>query len=51
MAIGSNSGLTLDFGLGETADMLRDQVAGFSAAEIAPRAAQIDRDLVRFTDA
>ena len=34
---------SLDFGLGETADMLRDTVAGFAAAEIAPRAAEIDR--------
>ena len=34
----------LDFGLGETADMLRDQVASFAAAEIAPRAAAIDRE-------
>jgi len=33
----------LDFVLGETADMLRDQVAAFSAAEIAPRAAEIDK--------
>ncbi|MFM7305772.1 MAG: acyl-CoA dehydrogenase family protein, partial [Alphaproteobacteria bacterium] len=33
----------LDFDLGETADMLRDQVAAFSAAEIAPRAAEIDK--------
>jgi isovaleryl-CoA dehydrogenase len=33
----------LDFDLGETADMLRDQVAAFSAAEIAPRAAVIDK--------
>jgi isovaleryl-CoA dehydrogenase len=33
----------LDFGLGETADMLRQQVAAFAAAEIAPRAADIDR--------
>jgi isovaleryl-CoA dehydrogenase len=33
----------LDFGLGETADMLRQQVAGFAAAEIAPRAAEIDK--------
>jgi len=32
-----------DFGLGETADMLRDQVAAFAAAEIAPRAEEIDR--------
>jgi isovaleryl-CoA dehydrogenase len=35
---------SLDFDLGETADMLRRQVAGFSADEIAPRAAAIDRD-------
>ena len=34
----------LDFGLGETADMLRTQVEGFAAREIAPRAAAIDRD-------
>ena len=33
----------LDFDLGETADMLRDQVASFSADEIAPRAAEIDK--------
>jgi isovaleryl-CoA dehydrogenase len=33
----------LDFGLGDTVDMLREQVAGFAAAEIAPRAAEIDR--------
>jgi isovaleryl-CoA dehydrogenase len=33
----------LDFDLGETADMLRDEVAAFSAAEIAPRAADIDK--------
>jgi len=32
-----------DFGLGETADMLRDSVAAFAAAEIAPRAGEIDR--------
>src|SRR6202046_59842 len=35
---------SLNFDLGETADMLRDSVRGFAAAEIAPRAAQIDRD-------
>ncbi|HEY4252924.1 MAG TPA: acyl-CoA dehydrogenase family protein, partial [Roseomonas sp.] len=35
-------GQGLDFGLGEVADLLRDQVAGFAAAEIAPRAAAID---------
>ena len=34
---------TLDFGLGETADMLRDSVAGFSAEKIAPLAAEIDK--------
>ena len=33
---------TLDFDLGETADALRESVASFAAAEIAPRAAQID---------
>jgi len=33
-----------DFGLGDQADMLRDSVRGFAAAEIAPRAAAIDRD-------
>jgi isovaleryl-CoA dehydrogenase len=33
----------LDFGLGETVGMLREQIAGFAAAEIAPRAADIDR--------
>jgi isovaleryl-CoA dehydrogenase len=35
---------TLDFDLGETADMMRDAVASFAADEIAPRAADIDRD-------
>ena len=34
---------SLDFGLGETVDMLRDSVRGFAADEIAPRAAEIDR--------
>ncbi|WP_026872180.1 isovaleryl-CoA dehydrogenase [Inquilinus limosus] len=34
----------LDFMLGDTADMLRDSVRGFAEAEIAPRAAAIDRD-------
>jgi isovaleryl-CoA dehydrogenase len=33
---------TLDFDLGETADMLRSQVENFAADEIAPRAAEID---------
>ncbi len=39
----SNHLSQLDFGLGETADMLRHQVANFAAAEVAPRAADIDR--------
>ena len=34
----------LDFALGETLDMLRDSVQSFAADEIAPRAADIDRD-------
>src|SRR3954453_18054624 len=34
----------LNFDLGETAEMLRSQVEAFAADEIAPRAAQIDRD-------
>jgi isovaleryl-CoA dehydrogenase len=33
----------LDFGLGETLDMLRETVRNFAAGEIAPRAAEIDR--------
>lgn len=33
---------SLNFNLGETADMLRDTVRGFAADEIAPRAADID---------
>jgi isovaleryl-CoA dehydrogenase len=33
----------LDFALGETIDMLRDSVRAFARAEIAPRAAEIDR--------
>ncbi|HYH40591.1 MAG TPA: isovaleryl-CoA dehydrogenase [Burkholderiales bacterium] len=32
-----------DFGLGETVDILREAVRTFAAAEIAPRAAEIDR--------
>ncbi|MGH8801869.1 MAG: acyl-CoA dehydrogenase family protein, partial [Casimicrobiaceae bacterium] len=35
---------SLDFDLGETIDMLRESVRGFATAEIAPRAAAIDRD-------
>lgn len=34
----------LDFGLGETADMLRDTVRSFAANEIAHRAADIDKN-------
>jgi isovaleryl-CoA dehydrogenase len=34
---------SLDFGLGETADMLRTEVRRFSDGEIAPRAAEVDR--------
>ncbi len=34
----------LDFGLSETTEMLRAQTEAFAAAEIAPRAAAIDRD-------
>ena len=34
---------TMNFDLGETADMLREQVAAFAAAEIAPQAAEIDK--------
>ena len=44
MSQGSNSSGVLDFDLGETADMLRDQVRNFATNEIAPRAAQIDHD-------
>ncbi len=35
---------SLNFHLGETADMIRDTVSGFSADRIAPRATDIDRD-------
>ena len=44
MLQGSNSQAALDFDLGETADMIRDQVRSFADNEIAPRAAAIDRD-------
>src|SRR5215472_1871071 len=37
-----NHGPMMDFGLGETADALRESAARFAAAEIAPLAAQID---------
>ena len=33
-----------DFGHGETIGQLRDSVASFCANELAPRAAEIDRD-------
>ncbi|EXJ09628.1 Acyl-CoA dehydrogenase, short-chain specific [Nitrincola nitratireducens] len=36
----------LNFGLGETLDMLRQQINSFAAAEIAPRAADIDHENV-----
>lgn len=39
----SNSYPTLDFGLGETADMLRQSVRGFVDSELAPRADAIDK--------
>ena len=34
---------TLNFDLGETADLLRDSVMSFAADAIAPRAAEIDQ--------
>jgi len=37
---------TLDFGLGEDINMLREAVFQFAQSEIAPRAAQIDKDNV-----
>jgi isovaleryl-CoA dehydrogenase len=39
---GDMSALPLDFGLGETADAIRDTTARFAAEEIAPIAAEID---------
>ena len=38
-----NSYPSLNFHLGETADMIRDTVRSFAADEIAPRAAEIDQ--------
>lgn len=35
---------SLNFDLGETADMLREQINNFARGEIAPRSAQIDED-------
>jgi isovaleryl-CoA dehydrogenase len=39
----TNAWTGLDFGLGETADMLRNTVRGFADDHIAPRAGEIDR--------
>jgi isovaleryl-CoA dehydrogenase len=39
----NNGNFGLDFNLGETAEMIRDTVATFAQAEIAPRAADIDK--------
>ena len=44
MPTGLNSDFGLNFDLGETVDLLRSQVQAFAADEIAPRAADIDRD-------
>jgi isovaleryl-CoA dehydrogenase len=38
-----NQAASLDFGLGETVEMLRETVRGFAADHIAPRAEEIDR--------
>ena len=40
----AQSNFGLDFDLGETAEMLRDTVSTFAQAEIAPRAAEIDKN-------
>jgi isovaleryl-CoA dehydrogenase len=39
----AQSNFGLDFDLGETAEMIRDTVSVFAQAEIAPRAAEIDK--------
>ena len=39
----ANAVQSLDFGLGETAEMLRDSISTFAEREIVPRAAEIDR--------
>ena len=39
-----NAPRAFDFDLGESAAMIRDSARAFSEKEIAPRAAQIDRD-------
>ncbi len=43
LGMSSNQYPSLDFDLGETADMIRDAVRSFASDEIAPRAAEIDR--------
>jgi len=43
LGMSSNQYPSLDFDLGETADMIRDTVRSFASDEIAPRAAEIDR--------
>ena len=40
----SNQPPSLKFGLGETAEAIRETVRAFTEGEIAPRAADIDRD-------
>jgi isovaleryl-CoA dehydrogenase len=40
----ANTPRALNFDLGESADMIRDSTRDFAAAEIAPRAADIDRE-------
>ena len=40
----SNSLPPFDFALGETVEMVRESVAGFASDEVAPIAADIDRD-------
>ncbi len=40
----SNQPPSLNFGLGETAEAIRETVRAFTEGEIAPRAAEIDRD-------
>ena len=40
----SNTGPVFDFGLGETAEMLRDTVRNFASDRIAPIAAKVDRE-------
>ncbi|ROR32430.1 isovaleryl-CoA dehydrogenase [Inmirania thermothiophila] len=42
--MGSQTFPSLNFDLGETADLLRESVHDFASREIAPRAADIDRD-------